>query len=235
MLTLTQLDKDLIFPRCEYALDEPNGLLAFGGDLSVARLIKAYKNGVFPWYSQGEPILWWSPDPRGILLLDEFKCSKSLAKFSRNCDFQISVNMAFDQVIDSCANVPRNDSGTWITAEMIQAYKNLHNQGHAHSIEIWHDQELIGGLYGVAVGKVFCGESMFHTVTNASKLAMLNLVKLLKADGAVFIDCQMQNPHLASLGCMEIPREHFLAKLKQQTEHSFSPSLWRVRYLEPQL
>jgi leucyl/phenylalanyl-tRNA--protein transferase len=232
MLTITQLNQDLEFPPCDYALDEPNGLLAFGGDLSCERLLTAYSQGIFPWYSQDEPIMWWSPDPRGILPLAEFRCSKSLRKFARNCGFQVSVNLAFNRVIDACAHIPRNDSGTWITDEMIHAYKTLHKQGHAHSIEVWDKDLLIGGLYGVVSGRVFCGESMFHQVTNTSKLAFWHLVELVKSAGAQFIDCQMQNLHLASLGCTEVSRDYFLRQLRQEQKAQFPKELWQARYLK---
>jgi leucyl/phenylalanyl-tRNA--protein transferase len=228
---LTKLNKQLLFPSTDTALIEPNGLLAFGGDLSPRRLILAYSSGIFPWYSQNEPIMWWSPNPRGILPLDNFNCSKSLKKFARNCDYQITINKAFDQVIDICATIPRNDSGTWITGDMINAYKKLHLLGHAHSIEVWSDNVLVGGLYGVIVGKVFCGESMFHKATNASKLAMLSLVEYLKYQGAEFIDCQMQNPHLASLGCIEVPRTKFLTILAEQNQQSFDNDVWQPQTL----
>ena len=231
MLTLTKLDQQLIFPPVDIAHTEPNGLLAFGGDLSAQRLLLAYSSGIFPWFSQDEPIMWWSPNPRGILPLEDFKCSKSLKKFARNCDYQITINHAFDQVIDICADIPRNDSGTWITDEMINAYKNLHRLGHAHSIEVWNEDILVGGLYGIIVGKVFCGESMFHKATNASKLAMLSLVELLKSQAAQFIDCQMQNPHLASLGCIEVSRSTFLTMLAEQSQQSFDANMWRPQTL----
>ena len=231
MLTLTKLDHQLIFPPVDIAHTEPNGLLAFGGDLSAQRLLLAYSSGIFPWFSQDEPIMWWSPNPRGILPLDNFNCSKSLNKFARNCDYRITINTAFDQVIDICATIPRNDSGTWITDDMINAYKNLHRLGHAHSVEVWSENRLVGGLYGVVVGKVFCGESMFHKATNASKLAMFSLVELLKSQGAKFIDCQMQNPHLASLGCIEVSRARFLSMLNEQAQLSFNKAVWQPQTL----
>ncbi|PKG97544.1 leucyl/phenylalanyl-tRNA--protein transferase [Paraglaciecola sp. MB-3u-78] len=231
MLTLTKLNQQLIFPPADIAQTDPNGLLAFGGDLSAKRLLLAYSSGIFPWFSQDEPIMWWSPDPRGILPLDNFKCSKSLKKFARNCDYHITINSAFDQVIDICAAIPRNDSGTWITNDMLNAYKKLHQLGHAHSVEVWSEDDLVGGLYGITVGKVFCGESMFHKATNASKLAMLSLVELLKSQAAEFIDCQMQNPHLASLGCIEVPRDKFLTMLQEQRLQLFDPDVWRPQTL----
>ncbi|WP_339721781.1 leucyl/phenylalanyl-tRNA--protein transferase [uncultured Paraglaciecola sp.] len=226
MLTLTKLDHQLVFPPVDMALTEPNGLLAFAGDLSAKRLLLAYSSGIFPWFSQNEPIMWWSPNPRGILPLENFNCSKSLKKFARNCNYRITLNNAFDRVIDACATIPRDDSGTWITVDMINAYKNLHQLGHAHSVEVWRENSLVGGLYGIVVGKVFCGESMFHSATNASKLAMLYLVELLKSQGAEFIDCQMQNPHLASLGCIEVPRTQFLTMLAEQNKQSFDKTVW---------
>lgn len=231
MLTLTKLDQQLLFPAVDMAHTNPNGLLAFGGDLSVQRLLLAYSSGIFPWFSENEPIMWWSPDPRGILPLDNFYCSKSLRKLARNYNYNITINNAFDQVIDICASIPRNDSGTWITDDMIQAYKNLHQLRHAHSVEVWHEGVLIGGLYGIIVGKVFCGESMFHKAANASKLAMLSLVELLKSQGAEFIDCQMQNPHLASLGCIEVPRTRFLTMLTKQSKQSFDHAVWQPQTL----
>jgi leucyl/phenylalanyl-tRNA--protein transferase len=231
MLTLTKLNQQLIFPPADIAHTDPNGLLAFGGDLSAKRLLLAYSSGIFPWFSHDEPIMWWSPDPRGILPLDNFKCSKSLKKFARNCDYHITINSAFDQVIEICAAIPRNDSGTWITDDMLNAYKNLHQLGHAHSVEVWSEDDLVGGLYGITVGKVFCGESMFHKATNASKLAMLSLVELLKSEAVEFIDCQMQNSHLASLGCIEVPRDKFLTMLQEQSLQSFDPDVWRPQTL----
>jgi leucyl/phenylalanyl-tRNA--protein transferase len=231
MLTLTKLNQQLVFPPADMAHTDPNGLLAFGGDLSAKRLLLAYSSGIFPWFSQAEPIMWWSPDPRGILPLDNFKCSKSLKKFARNCDYTITINNVFDQVIDICATIHTHDSGTWITDDMVNAYKNLHKLGHAHSVEVWSEDILVGGLYGIIVGKVFCGESMFHKVTNASKIAMLSLVELLKSQDAEFIDCQMQNPHLASLGCIEVSRARFLTMLQQQSQQSFKKDVWQPQTL----
>ena len=161
-----KLSHELVFPAPQLALTDPNGLLAFGGDLSVQRLLLAYHNGIFPWFSEGEPILWWSPDPRGILELDEFLCSRSLAKLARSPRYQVSLNQAFDQVIQACATVPRGSQGTWITGRMIKAYQALHRAGHAHSVEVWEQEQLVGGLYGISVGSVFCGESMFHCQSN---------------------------------------------------------------------
>lgn len=226
MLELYKVDHRIAFPAPENALDEPNGLLAFGGDLSVERLLFAYSLGIFPWFSEGEPILWWSPEPRGILPLKQFICSKSLQKFIRKTPFCVTLNYAFDDVIHACAKIPRNDSGTWITKRMISAYQNLHKEGHAHSVEVWDRGQLVGGLYGVTVGQVFCGESMFHRSTNASKLAIHYLVEHLLTQGAGFIDCQMQNPHLASLGCVTVSRNEFLDKLAKYKQLKFEKSNW---------
>ncbi|MFT4993236.1 MAG: leucyl/phenylalanyl-tRNA--protein transferase [Paraglaciecola sp.] len=231
MLTLYQLDQTLRFPAAESALDEPSGLLAFGGDLSVKRLLLAYSQGIFPWFSEGEPILWWSPQPRGILPLEQFICSQSLQKFIRKHTYKITINHAFDQVILACAKIPRNDSGTWITPQMINAYQDLHQAGHAQSIEVWEHDQLLGGLYGVTVGRVFCGESMFHRASNTSKLAMYYLIEHLKANGGAFIDCQLQNPHLASLGCVSVERLDFLDRLARATVDNFEPAVWQPKIL----
>tara|TARA_R110000868_G_scaffold20487_4_gene86711 strand:+ start:481 stop:1188 length:708 start_codon:yes stop_codon:yes gene_type:complete len=231
MIHLNQLSTKLHFPAPQGALTDPNGLLAFGGDLSVERLTLAYRSGIFPWFSHGEPILWWSPDPRGILPLGQFYCSAKLAKLVRQQRYRVTVNMAFEQVIDACASIPRNGSGTWITAEMIAAYKSLHHAGHAHSLEVWDKDKLVGGLYGVATGRLFCGESMFHRVTDCSKLAMYYLVTILKSENSPFIDCQMQNPHLQSLGCIQVPRAQFLQTLGKLNTQNFSASCWQARTL----
>lgn len=233
MITLTKLDNDTPFPAVHTALDEPNGLLAFGGDLSVNRLINAYKNGIFPWFSHDDPILWWSPSPRGVLPLDNFYCSGKLAKLVRQRRYKVTLNHAFDEVIDACASIPRHDSGTWITEEMIRAYKTLHRAGVAQSIEVWNDNKLVGGLYGVVSGKLFCGESMFHRVTDCSKLAMYYLVELLRLEKCQFIDCQMQNSHLKTLGCIEISRQDFLTQLGVLNSQNFSKHCWQPRALAP--
>ena len=229
MTNLTKLSTSCDFPDPRLALLNPNGLLAFGGDLSTQRLLQAYSNGIFPWFSHDEPIMWWSPNPRGILPLAQFYCSTKLAKLVRQQRYQVTVNMAFDQVIDACATISRNGSGTWITPQMIAAYKNLHHVGHAHSIEVWDEERLVGGLYGVVTGKLFCGESMFHNVTDSSKLAMYYLVTLLQSENSPFVDCQMQNPHLRTLGCIEISRNQFLHDLDQLNNQRFSPNCWQAR------
>ena len=231
MIKLHQLNEQLHFPSADAALSEPNGLLAFGGDLSVERLMLAYQNGIFPWFSEGEPILWWSPDPRGVMPLNKFRRTRSLTKLIRKQPFNVTVNTCFDQVIERCASIPRDDNGTWITLAMIAAYKRLHRHGHAHSVEVWEDDQLVGGLYGVNVGRVFCGESMFSEVSNASKVAYWYLVELLQEAGADFIDCQMQNPHLASLGCEEVSRQTFAGMLAQSVSTSLPDSIWLPRQL----
>ncbi len=221
MIELFKLDHSLNFPAHQFALDEPNGLLAFGGDLSPERLIIAYKHGIFPWFSKGEPILWWTPDPRGVIYTEDFKPSRSLKKSIRKYDYRATMNYAFKEVITACATVSRSDDhqennhGTWITNEMIHAFIDLHYSGYAHSIEVWDaNNKLAGGLYGIGMNAIFCGESMFHTGTDASKAAFLALVNYMKVRKLPLIDCQMNNRHLKSLGCIEIPRAEFLAELK---------------------
>lgn len=199
------------FPPTWQALDQPNGLLAAGGDLSSERLISAYRRGVFPWYSEGEPILWWAPDPRNILLPDELRVSRSLRKRLRRNDYQVSIDRAFGDVIRGCA-APRDDQdGTWIDAAMTAAYERLNRSGIAHSVECWDGDTLAGGLYGIALGGVFFGESMFSRRTDASKVALA----FLCAQGFQLIDCQVANPHLNSLGAREVPRETFERWLTQ--------------------
>ena len=207
------LSNEISFPKAELA--ESSGLLAVGGDLSLARLKLAYTSGIFPWYSEGEPILWYSPDPRMVLFPDELKISKSMRQIIRSNRFRVTFNQAFEEVIRNCKNIDRNQqgqAGTWITNEMEQAYILLHKDGWAKSVEVWEGDELVGGLYGVEVGSVFCGESMFSKVSNTSKLALIALVQNNKA--YQLIDCQVYNDHLASLGAREIPREDFLHYLQ---------------------
>jgi leucyl/phenylalanyl-tRNA--protein transferase len=203
------LEADQPFPLIEHALQEPNGLLAVGGELSPERLLQGYSQGIFPWFSAEDPILWWSPDPRMVLFPAELKISKSLQKRLKHAD--VRVDSAFKAVMEACAAAPRaGQNGTWILPEMIDAYCELHRLGHAHSVEVWQDNELVGGLYGVALGKMFFGESMFHRATDASKIALVHLAK----QGYGMIDCQMHTPHLASLGAREITRQEFAEKLK---------------------
>lgn len=224
---LPYLDNLDEFPSPLQALDDPNGLLAVGANLRVDTLIRAYSNGIFPWYGEDEPILWWSPDPRGVLFLDEYKPSKSLIKFARRSQYHLSKNRAFEQVIMECATVPRNESGTWINPNMVAAYIALHRAGFAHSIEVWRDNTLVGGLYGVAIGQVFCGESMFHRETNCSKLAFVALNQLLSNNGYQMIDCQMQNSHLKSMGVKEMSRIDFLSHLEIYKDKAVDTQCWQ--------
>ena len=202
------------FPPLELALREPNGLLCAGGDLSPERILQAYQRGIFPWYSVGEPILWWSPDPRMVLVPSEFKISRSLQRTLRAGTYQIQLDSNFPAVMRFCAQTPRNGQvGTWITAEIQEAYGKLHKLGFAHSVETWMNGKLVGGLYGLAIGKMFYGESMFSHATDASKLALAHLTRFLTEQGFGLIDCQMNTPHLASLGAREIPRSEFITQL----------------------
>ncbi|MCW8930799.1 MAG: leucyl/phenylalanyl-tRNA--protein transferase [Gammaproteobacteria bacterium] len=212
-------DSNYIFPNPDNALTEPDGLLAVGGDLSPKRIISAYLNGIFPWYSHGQPILWWSPNPRAVLFPEKLHVSKSLKKAIRKNIFKTTMNQAFEQVIYSCAETPRKDQdGTWITDDMQQAYLHLHQLGIAQSAECWLGDKLVGGLYGLALGKVFFGESMFSHQTNASKIAFVHLLDELKKSDYALIDCQVTTDHLLSLGAEEIPRKQFLKLIKQYTQ-----------------
>ncbi len=209
------LTADTPFPPVERALRSPNGLLAAGGDLSAKRLLDAYRHGIFPWFSPGEPILWWSPDPRMVLVPGEFRISRSLARVLRNASCEVRCDTAFEQVMRACA-MPRNgQDGTWIHEDMIAAYCELHRMGHAHSVETWVDGQLAGGLYGVAIGRMFYGESMFSHASNASKVALAHLARQLERWQFNMIDCQMNTAHLASLGAREIPRNEFIAQLQE--------------------
>ncbi|MDR3620637.1 MAG: leucyl/phenylalanyl-tRNA--protein transferase [Paludisphaera borealis] len=211
-MALFRLGPDPIFPPPHLA--EPEGLLAIGGDLSADRLLAAYRHGVFPWYETGGPILWWSPDPRLVLFPSELRVSRRLRRTLRSDRFEIRYDTSFAQVIRACAETPReHEDGTWITTEMQAAYIRLHKLGHAHCMEAWRDGALVGGVYGVLVGRCFCGESMFHTETDASKVALVALVERLEADGVGFIDCQVKSEHLLRLGAREIPRDEFLMHL----------------------
>lgn len=204
------------FPNVELALIDPNGLLAVGGDLHPNRLLRAYRSGIFPWYTKDQPILWWSPNPRSVLFPQKLKVSRSFRKTIKKKAFQITLDTSFHEVIQACANSPRTgQAGTWITDDMIQAYKHLHKAGFAHSAEAWFNGELAGGLYGVAVGKVFFGESMFSKRTDASKIAFYYLVRQLQRWGFMLIDCQVQSEHLDSLGAESIPRPSFIQMLNQ--------------------
>ncbi|AKH19809.1 leucyl/phenylalanyl-tRNA--protein transferase [Sedimenticola thiotaurini] len=202
------------FPPVEQAEREPDGLLAVGGDLSPTRLLNAYRHGIFPWYSLGQPILWWAPDPRTVLFPKRIKVSRSLAKTLRNRDYRFTFDSAFADVIDACATPQPGREETWITAEMKQAYIRLHQLGHAHSVEIWEQNRLVGGLYGIAIGRVFYGESMFSRVRDASKIALVHLARYLDDKEFGLIDCQVYSAHLISLGAEEIRRQQFCEYLQ---------------------
>jgi leucyl/phenylalanyl-tRNA--protein transferase len=202
------------FPSVTQALRSPNGLLAAGGDLGTARLLEAYRHGIFPWFSEGEPILWWSPDPRMVLFPNEFNISHSLRKTLRNGRHEVRFDSDFERVMRACAAPREGANGTWIHEEMIAAYCELHRLGYAHSVETWMDGELVGGLYGMALGRMFYGESMFSRKTDASKIALAHLATQLARWNFGMIDCQMNTPHLASLGAREIPRKEFIARLQ---------------------
>lgn len=217
------------FPPIERALSSPNGLLAAGGDLTPQRLLAAYSRGIFPWFSAGEPILWWSPDPRMVLFPEALKISRSLAKTLRNKAYEVRADTAFRAVMTACALAPRGGQfGTWINPPMIAAYTRLHELGHAHSIETWMDGELAGGLYGVAMGRMFFGESMFSTRTDASKIALSHLTRQLETWGYGMIDCQMSTPHLASLGARELSRREFSIRLADLVKCDSRPGPWHL-------
>ena len=209
------LTKDLFFPSVNQA--NRDGILAIGGDLSVERLVLAYKSGIFPWFEDGDPIIWWSPNPRMVLFLDELIISKSMRNILNRNIFTVTFNQNFRDVISHCQKVKRDgQNGTWITNEMIEAYCKLHELGIAKSVEVWQNDKLVGGLYGIDLGHVFCGESMFSLVSNASKVAFVALVNKLKIENYKLLDCQVYNPHLESLGCREIKRNEFMRILKKE-------------------
>jgi leucyl/phenylalanyl-tRNA---protein transferase len=205
---------NLSFPPVTQALRSPNGLLAAGGDLSSSRLLEAYRHGIFPWFSAGEPVLWWSPDPRMVLFPNEFKVSHSLHKTLQKKGYEVRTDSAFEQVMRSCAAPREGANGTWIHEEMIAAYCELHRLGYAHSVETWMENKLVGGLYGMSIGRMFYGESMFSFKTDASKIALAHLSAQLARWNFGMIDCQMNTPHLSSLGAREIPRTEFIARLQ---------------------
>jgi len=201
------------FPPVDSALVEPDGLLCAGGDLAPARLLEAYRRGIFPWFSEGQPILWWSPDPRTVLYPAELKVSRSFGKTLRNRGFVVTLDRAFDEVMRQCADPARRPEGTWISPQMHAAYLRLHELGYAHSFETWDGDRLVGGLYGVALGQAFFGESMFSVERDASKVALHSLAQLMLARGGRLIDCQVTSAHLESLGARSIPRREFVAEL----------------------
>ncbi len=224
--------QSLAFPSPESALRDPNGLLAIGGDLTAPRLLAAYERGIFPWYSPGEAILWWSPDPRAVLFPTEFHLNRSLKRFLRHDPFRITLNHDFAAVIAACAHRP--DEGTWIGPEVQRAYQHLHRLGYAHSVEVWQDNQLVGGMYGVAQGTLFCGESMFSRVTNASKCALMAFCRHFAAYGGELIDCQVLNAHTARLGAREIPRRQFLQQLSTLQRRPLAPACWEPQVISPQ-
>jgi leucyl/phenylalanyl-tRNA--protein transferase len=214
------------FPPLEAANED--GLLAMGGDLSPERLVLAYKSGIFPWFNYGDPILWWSPDPRCVIFPDQFKPARSLKKSIRNRGYRFTLDSAFDQVINRCAGVRKGQSGTWITKDMQKAYRKLHALGVAHSAEVWEHDTLVGGLYGVSLGSIFFGESMFSTKTDASKMALACLIEKLVAWEFTLIDCQVSSPHILSLGAVEIPRAEFTKRLECGLSENDTTSNWPV-------
>ena len=216
------------FPPVHNALQKPNGLLAIGGCLSPRRILNAYRHGIFPWFNPDDPILWWSPNPRMVLLPDQLYVSRRLAKTIRSGKFTFTIDQAFSQIIDACSKPRSYTDSTWISHEIKQAYTELHELGIAHSAEVWLEGELVGGLYGVALGQVFFGESMFHTKTDASKVAFVQLAQLLKAWNYQLIDCQMHTEHLASLGATEIGRPQFIELLNRYTENPPHPNAWQL-------
>lgn len=235
MNSLSYLNHELAkFPSPEYALTDPNGLLAIGGDLHPKRLLSAYYDGIFPWFNENDPILWWSPDPRAVFVPGTMKISRSLKRYVKKSHWRFSVNWAFSEVIANCAGPRGGQDGTWITQEIQHAYKALHAQGKAHSIEVWNQDELVGGLYGLAIGQVFCGESMFHHQTNASKAAMMMLHRHLLTHKFRLIDAQVMNPHLESLGAKALKRKDFINLLKRFRDIEVASDAWHPAevYLE---
>jgi len=217
------------FPSPDAALSSPQGLLAYGGDLSPHRLISAYQRGIFPWFSADDPILWWSPNPRAVLPIEDFHLSRSMQKFLRACPYQVTLNSDFPAVINGCAAAHRD--GTWITQAVIDAWCQLAEIGYAQSIEVWLQGQLIGGLYGMSLGAIFCGESMFSLKNNGSKLALYQLCRYFKEHGGELVDCQILNPHTASLGAKEVPRVQFLEQLAQLQRHSLAAECWTPKRL----
>ena len=218
-------DVEAPFPNVEHALKEPDGLLAIGGDLSPLRLLRAYRQGIFPWYNNDQPILWWSPDPRNVLFPERLKVSRSLRKALRNNKFNVTADTAFRRVIQCCAEPRKSCNDTWLTRDMIEAYCRLHTMGYAHSVESWYEGELAGGLYGLSIGKIFFGESMFARRNDASKIAFFWLVERLRQWGYALIDCQVASAHLASLGAETIPRPDFVSMLER---HCDLPTPWGI-------
>ena len=229
MIVLPQLHAGISepFPHPRRALTDPNGLLAFGGDLSAERLLDAYRHGIFPWFNDGEPILWWSPDPRCVFLTAAPHVSRRTRRSLASCGWTVTVDHAFDRVIRACAGERAGERGTWISPSMTHAYEALHDRGDAHSVEVWKGPELVGGIYGVAMGRLFCGESMFSAVSGGSKAALLALCALLAERGYPLLDAQVTNPHLVSMGAVEMSREAFLARVAELSCVDVPSGHWR--------
>ena len=221
------LEPDEPFPPVDRALRDPNGLLAAGGDLSPERLLDAYARGIFPWFGDDDPLLWWSPDPRMVLITDDLRISRSLRRVLRSGRFQVTMDTAFAAVMAGCAEPRREQDGTWITRDMTEAYARLAALGFAHSVEAWSDGTLAGGLYGVAIGRMFFGESMFSRASDASKVALVHLVRQLQRWGLPMIDCQMSTPHLASLGARDVARADFVRAVGRLVRQPAVPAPWR--------
>ncbi len=234
MSSIPWLDDSLEFPPSSDALSEPNGLLAVGGDLSQERLLAAYSKGIFPWFDSSQPILWWSPSPRAVLYPEHIHISRSLKKAMSKSAFKLTLDRAFPEVIKHCAHTPRpGQAGTWINNDMVMAYQKLHVAGHAHSLEVWDGELLVGGLYGICIGRVFFGESMFSHRRDCSKMAFVALARQLLAWGFAIIDCQVSNPHLFSLGAEEIEREDFEAIIASNV-HVEGQVDWKLDWQSPQ-
>lgn len=227
------LDTDTPFPPVEQALREPDGLLAAGFELSPARILDAYGHGIFPWYSEGQPVLWWSPDPRMVLLPADVRITRSMAKVLRNRAYEVRCDTAFEAVMRACAEPRDGAAGTWISEDMIAAYCALHAQGYAHSVETWVDGELAGGLYGMAIGRIFYGESMFSRVRDGSKIALIHLARYLESQGFALIDCQMNTSHLGSMGGHEIPRREFCRIVSAGSRSGMPPGRWQPDCIPP--
>jgi len=223
------LDRTTPFPSVSSALNEPNGLLAAGADLSKQRLFTAYSSGIFPWFSQGEPVLWWSPNPRTIFDLNQFQPSRSLKRFIRKSKLKITLNKDFNAVLDQCAMPRTSQAETWISNEMKLAYINLHQQKLAHSVEVWQNEALVGGIYGVSIGKLFCGESMFSRISNGSKVALTYLIEHLRSEQFPIIDCQVENAHLVSLGAINIERDKYIQIVKNTKDKILPSNFWEKK------
>jgi leucyl/phenylalanyl-tRNA---protein transferase len=226
-------DPSAAFPPVDYALDEPDGLLAIGGDLSTTRLLNAYRHGIFPWYSEGQPILWWSPDPRVVFETDRFALPSRFRRTLRQLRWTVTADTAFDEVISTCAGVPRrNQNGTWIVPDMLEAYRTLHRAGHAHSIEVWSGHHLVGGLYGVSIGRMFFGESMFSAESGGSKAALGALAMRLRHWDWPLLDAQVENEHLMRLGARRMPRASFSSAIAELVGAAGKPGRWTAVFGE---